>query len=113
LFNGEKINRDEFFVDLAITNGVKEKGKSNLWRKCCLESFLQVMRMADFRGSQCEELWYTWCHTKDVGAVSSAPKKRSAARAAGLVYFQAYWTGKQMFDANKMYTNLETAQNNR
>ena len=102
LFNPEKLNRDEFFVDLAITNGVAERSHSNLWRRCCLGEFLDVIRMKDLPGSKCQEQWYPWCHTKDVAGVSLVPRKRSSARLAGLVYFQAYWTGKQQFDANKM-----------
>jgi hypothetical protein len=101
LFNARMLNRDEFFVDLASKNGVEGKGFTVLWRKCCLKEFMKVLRMDDERGSKCQEREYSWCHTRDVGGASSAPRVRSAARMAGLIYWQGYLMNKGQFDGNK------------
>jgi hypothetical protein len=58
--------------------------------------------MMDEKGSRCEERLYNFCHTRDVAGGTSAPRLRSPARLAGLVYWQTYFTGKQLYDGNKM-----------
>jgi hypothetical protein len=104
-FQSDKIDHQQWFVDVACKTGVELPGFSALWKTCCLTKFIETLRREE-EGSKCEETLYPFCYTQECGGITSAPRQGNACRMGGLVYSQNYWTGKNQLDANKMCVTL-------
>jgi hypothetical protein len=82
------------------------RGKTFLWRLCCLELMLKELASITNEGkSGCEEHRFNWAHT-GYGGITCAPRARSVARGTGFVYFQFYLTMKALFDGNHKYFSM-------
>jgi len=103
LFNPAFLRQSEINIDWALRTGVDtEMAHTGLWRHCCLRGWVKKMSLPGEEGSGCDETYYGFCHTRDAGGATCAPRLNSAAREAGLIYWQAYLTHKALFDACKL-----------
>jgi hypothetical protein len=81
------------------------------WKRCCLESFYNWLRVGD-EANPCHQAIYPTTLLQDSVSIGIEPGARSHLRAAGLLYAQMYNSVKEVFAAGNQYpfknTSIET-----
>jgi hypothetical protein len=81
------------------------------WKRCCLESFYNWLRVGD-EANPCHQALYPTTLLQDSVSIGIEPGARSQLRAAGLLYAQMYNSVKEVFAAGNQYpfknTSIET-----
>jgi hypothetical protein len=87
-----------------IDDPPEKRAETLLYWRCCLESYaFQVSnRYTDDKGTP-KQVFYPFSMLQDTGSLTIETGKRSARRAAGLLYSQFYSSVKEVFAAGNVY----------
>ena len=81
-----------------------EKPHVHLWRRCCLESFVQnAQKRCHIERGGFRTTYYHWGHTMEAANMNLTPNQTNLFRKGGLIYSQFYASNKEIFDSAKTF----------